>query len=258
MAADPSPLDDHFTLNVVAPHLEDFRPPDGPHNPQGDWQLDYGVYTLGSIRGHGGRAGGLTLRRKALANGGAVLDVDYQKTVRPDLAQQVAGQVRCRGDALATPLRWTFTSQIVDPSANPVEHTPLKKSAVADASRIEITDDRTRRSFPTPSAYTINWALFEAVGRLPRDRFEPLRFTMLDHFDQIKPHQVLSYRTTADVLLGNRPVRLHAYDHLGQGIVPWIYWVDDRGRLLFAVSGLEAYLLDSFQTSQQTGKGSAK
>ena len=58
-----------------------------------------------------------------------------------------------------------------------------------------------------------------------------------------------AYRLSADVLLAGQPVRLHAYDHLGEGIVPWIYWVDDRGRLLLAVSGLEAYLLDSFRPS---------
>ena len=123
---------------------------------------------------------------------------------------------------------------------------------------IDLTDGRTQRQIPAPGAYAVNWALFEAVGRLPREEFEPLRFTMLDHFDQLKPGQVLSYRETADVSLGGRSVRLHAYDHLGEGIVPWIYWVDDEGRLLFAVSGLEAYLLDSFKTPRQAGRGSAK
>jgi hypothetical protein len=94
---------------------------------------------------------------------------------------------------------------------------------------------------------------------------------MLDHLDEPKPNQSLSYRETADVLLsgrhltkrraahldkrqarkparslrGTQPVRLHAFEQLGDGIVPWIYWVDDRGRLLVAVSGLEAYILES-------------
>ena len=258
MATQPSPLDDQFTLNIVAGHLRGFQPPDRPHDPQADWQLAYGVYTLGGIQNHGGRTGSLTICRKASADRGAVLQVDYQKIVRPDFSQQVAAQIHCRGDALSTPLHWTFSSQILNPSGQPVEHTALKKTAVADGRRIEITDGRTRRSIPAPSAYTVNWALFDAVGRLPRKELEPLRFTMLDHFDQLKPGQVLSYRKTADVPLGDRPLRLHAYDHLGRGVVPWIYWVDDQGRLLFAVSGLEAYLLVSFQTSPPTGKGPAR
>jgi len=68
---------------------------------------------------------------------------------------------------------------------------------------------------------------------------------MLDHFDQVKPGQSISYRTTIDVMLGGRAVRLHGFDHLGEGIVPWVYWVDDQGRLLFAVSGLAGYLLNA-------------
>jgi hypothetical protein len=236
-----------FTLNVVAPHLEGFRPPEGPHNPQGDWTLAYGVYTLGSIRGHGGRIGKLTVRREATGDGGAVVGIDYQKRVNPGFSQSVVAEITCRGDVLGTPVRWTYASEIVDPAQGPLQHTTLKKSAAAKDGWVEIDDGRNRRRLSVGAPFTVNWALFEAVGRLPREPFDPVRFTMLDHFDQVKAGQVLSYRRSADVALGGRPVRLHAYDQLGEGIVPWIYWADERGRLLFAISGLEAYLVDSFR-----------
>ncbi|MHC4403849.1 MAG: hypothetical protein ACYTG0_29685 [Planctomycetota bacterium] len=236
-------LEDLFTLNVVAPHLKGFLPPEGPHDPKGDWKLAYGVYTLGSIRGHGGRVGSLVVERRAAGQDQAVVAVQYEKRVPPRYDQKVVGEITCRADALATPIRWSFSSQIGSRADGPVENTALEQSAVVQGEEVEIRDRHGVRSFHVARPFTVNWALFEAVGRLAREPFDPIRFTLLDHFDQLKPEQVLSYRQSAVVRLAGREVPLHAYDHLGQGIVPWIYWVDDRGRLLFVVSGLEAYLL---------------
>lgn len=234
-----------FTLNVIAPHLAGFRPPSSAHDPSGDWELTYKLYTLGAIAGPGGLAGSLTLRRKTKPDGQFVLAIDYHKQVPQQMAAMESGEITCRANALATPDRWVWSSRIVSADGKPIEHTPLQKSAIATDGAIEITDGPHRRRLSVDAPSTINWALFEAVGRLAREPFEPLRFVLLDHFDQVKRNQTLSFRETAEVALANRSLRLHAYDHLGEGIVPWIYWVDDAGRLVFAVSGLEAYLLET-------------
>jgi len=231
-----------FTLNVITPHLEGFRPPLGEHDPAGDWELSYTLYTLGSIAGSGGPMGSLVLRRKA-APAGFVLAVDYRKRVPPDMTQEVSGEITCRQDTLGTPKRWTYASAITAAGGGPIKHTRLEKSATTTDGQIEIHDGRHRRQLPVAARCTIHWALFEAVGRLPRTPFEPIRFTLLDHFDQVKPNHTLSFRRAADVMLGGQAVRLHAYDHLGEGVVPWVYWVDKQGRPLFAVSGLEAYVI---------------
>ena len=251
MLAETRKPQDLFTLNVVAPHLKGFRPPQGPHDPRGDWTLAYVVYTLGGIGNPGGRIGRLVVHRKAAADGGASVGIEYEKNVNPRRVQRVGAEIACRGDALATPVRWTFCSELTGRAdgAEPIEGTRIEQSAVAEAGQVEIRDGTRSRRLAVGPPFTINWALFEAVGRLPREPFDPIGFTLLDHFDQPKPCQVLSYRLSTDVELAGQPVRLHAYDQLGEGIVPWIYWVDDAGRLLMAVSGLEAYVLDSFRPS---------
>jgi hypothetical protein len=249
MVTQTRPPEELFTLNVVAPHLKGFQPPRDPHDPQGDWALDYGVYTLGSIRGHGGRLGSLNVKRKATGGEGAILGIEYQKRVNPDFLQKVVAEITCGGDRLATPTRWSCSAEIARRDGGTLEGTRLEKSGEAKDRQIEITDRRGVRRIAAPSSWTVNWALFEAAGRLAREPFEPIRFALLDHFDQLKENQVLSYRQSVEVAIGNKPSRLHAYDHLGEGIVPWIYWVDEAGRLLFAVSGLEAYLLDPFGPS---------
>jgi hypothetical protein len=74
----------------------------------------------------------------------------------------------------------------------------------------------------------------------------------LEDFDRPKPHHTLQYVDTVSLLLADHRtrtgtlLRLHVYHHLGDGNMPWVYWVDEQGRLLFAVSGFEAYALNSF------------
>ncbi len=245
MPDQPTRPQDHFTLDAVAPFLRRFQPPDGDFDTGRDWQLSWGVYTMGAIRGPGGPAGTLKIARKDLANETAALTIDYRKAAPGGFRQQVTAELRCRTDRLCTPLNWTYAAKIVDRAGTPIEVTSLKKSATVTDGVVEIADGRHRRRIELPKQYTVNWSLFEAVGRLPREQFDPLRFAMLDHFDQLKPDQVLSFRGTHNVLLGTRTVPLHSYGQIGQGIVPWVYWVDRSGRLLFAVSGLEAYLLQS-------------
>ena len=102
---------------------------------------------------------------------------------------------------------------------------------------------------PSTGPCTINWLLLEAVGRLPRAAFPPLGFTLLEDFDRPKPHHTLHYAETVNLALpaqrhAGEALRLHVYHHLGDGNMPWVYWVDDQGGLLFAVSGFEAYVLD--------------
>ena len=265
MAIEPK---DEFPLNIIVPVLDTFEPPQGDFEPEGEWTHRYALYTIGQ-RSHF-RVGSVSLRREAAA-GGPVLHVDYRKLFPRKHVGAVSAQVHCRPDALATPIRWRVASHTLGPDGKPVPHTRIEKTGTASAKSIAIADGKATRRIPTPTAYTINWALFDVVQRLPREAFEPRTFTLLDDFDEVKADHVLAFRKTSDVLLGgrrvqtqrweqlekgrirkttwgregDRPVRLHAYDHLGDGIVPEVYWVDDQGRLLFMVAGIEAYVWEA-------------
>jgi len=231
-----------FPLGILAPRLSALRPPAGPFDPRGDWRLAYGVYTMAG--GAGSRVGALRLARKAGAGEAFALSVDYDKIVVAGNRQRVTARLHCRADRLATPGRWTFTSRLIDSSGVPIPDTLLEKSATVVDGQIEIDDGRSKRRLPVPQAYTVNWALLEAVTRLPREPFGPLEFTLLDHFDQLKPGQTLGYRESVRVGLGGQTARLEVYDQVGRGVVPWVYGCDEQGRPLLAASGLEAYLLE--------------
>jgi hypothetical protein len=238
---------DIFNLNIITPHLSGFKPPQAAFEPRGDWSLSYDVH---SLTGYWPPVGKLQIHRQSVSDDTFDLCVNYTKILQDDYRHIVVGRILCRSDELASPVEWSFDFSTVAADGTLVPNTALKQSAVCRNDRIEFTDSKgfvRRVGIRTP--FTINWALLEAVQRLPHLQFEPPQFTLLDQFDLPKPNQTVSYRTTAAVMLGKEETRLHAYDHIGEGIVPWVYWVSDAGRLLFAISGIEAYVLNSQETS---------
>ena len=227
-----------FPLNTVGNVISLLRPPGEAFDAGGGFEATYGVFA--TPRG-ATRTGELRLRRSKGGDGRIVLVMHMTRRQPGGHVQRTVARMHCKADALATPVEWTFESDLRTSDKKVVPHTRIRKTAAAGDGEIVIKDGPHVQRLEVASAYTINWALFEAVGRLPRKAFPPIDFDLIDHFDQLKAAQTLSYRASRKVRLAGRPVRLHAYDHLGRGIVPWVYYVDERGLLVRAVSGLEAY-----------------
>jgi len=266
--AEATQLVDHFSLGFISGRVKAFRPPDESFDPGGDWTLNYGVYTFASGRSgasSGAQVGRMQFARKAVDDATALLTISYDK-LWPEVTQHVEAEIRCGTDRLSTPGAWHYSARVAD-----YENSKITKRATANDGRIEICDDHSTRRLALNGHFTINWALWDAVMRLPREAVELITFTMLDHFDQIKRRQSIAFRKSVVVSLGEqrrqeetmrelprgritetrwathggRNVTLHAFEHLGEGIVPWVYWLDDHGRLLFVISGIEVYILES-------------
>ena len=244
---------DHFPLNAIHRGLFDCAPPAGAHDPEGDWELTYRICTLSRRCEH---VGDLGLKRR---NQGKefLLGVRYDKYMPQGYRQWIEAEIRCSKDRLPKPLAWTFLSEIRDPEGQPIEGT-----------RTEHTQEDLQSVPSTP--YTLNWILFECVPRLPKEPFEPIRFTLLDHFDQVKPDYRLGFRESLWTVLGGSRVQatqieelekgrvarkvwdmegavatpLTGYDLVGRGNVPWVFYVDEQGRLLYVVAGLESYMIE--------------
>ena len=230
-----------FPLNAIGAAVNQITLPEGSFDPAGSWQQRYGVH---SVAGRLSRVGELRLDRQVKANGRVLLDMHYQKSLSGG-RQTISAKIHLAADSpLSTPEAWSFVARVLDTEGHVMENTQIKKSIRMQDGILTIDDPSGQKTVPITGDYTLNWALFDAVQRLPAERFAPIRFTLIDHFDQVKPNHTLSFRTSTDVTIRGKPQTLRAYDQLGEGIVPWVWWVDQHGRLLAAVSGLEAYLLE--------------
>jgi hypothetical protein len=261
MPADPRTV---FPLSVLTPVLAKFVPPEGAFTPEGQWTHKYGVYTIGQ-RGCA-RVGEVLLTRRPDADGTRLM-LAYDKAA-PGGANRLTADIRCRADALASPMSWELAGSTAFSDGKQVPSTAFRQSAAVHGSGIELRDGVKRRALQVGPPFTLNWCLFDAVQRLPAEGMKPVQFTLLDDFDQVKPGQTLAPHGQVTFAFGgsrvvrhrlvklergtiHRPVLereggqnvvLRQYSQTGRGVVPWVYYVDETGRLLFAVGGIEAYV----------------
>ena len=243
MEPDPNDSLERYPLRSLVTTLRTYKPPSGPFDPAGSWDQAWGVCTLAGQTVGARPVGSLTLRRR-VSGKDATLEVAYDKMLSGG-RQKIAATLRGRADdPLATPDGWTFQIDLLDTAGKPVPHTQVRKRAAVEKGTITIRDAAETRRIAVAGPYTVNWCLFDAVQRLPREKTKPLAFTLIDHFDQPKPETTLAYRKPMTVgVAGGLTVATHAYEQFGRGNVPWVYWVDEAGRLLFVVAGLEGYVL---------------
>ena len=266
-----------FPLDMLAAHLKGFRPPQTPHDSAGQWQLAYGQYSLAAFSGFGSRVGTIHISRLRREADTFSLQLQCEKSTYGHFTDRLTAEIEARSQGLPQPLRWSWQEEIVDANAAVLPLGTLRRSAALQGGILELAGGKRKLAVAGPC--TLNWLIFEAVGHLPREAFPPLRFTLIDDFDQVKPAHTLRYADTVTVMLGDHPVRETHVEELEKGRIhktswgrrrsvrsparvpsrrrgqrAWVYWVDDQGRLLFAVSGIEAYGRSTVSRRPRSGR----
>ena len=236
-------INDHYSLRTICNNsLKDFSFPEGDFNPDGNWTSSYKVMTL---TGQGWPLGKLKIKRICKENGRINLVMHYQLFLKGGYRQDITGQIECVNNSLSSPAFWKFNSLILTPSKQPQPFTKQTKTAKISNGKMQIVSSG-KKSIKIPNEnYTTNWLLFDAVQRLPKDQTTPITFAMLDHFDQIKKDQKLTFRTNTVIKYKDKDHQLYAYQQVGTAVTPVVYWVNNQGRLLFVISGFEAYILEN-------------
>ena len=227
-----------ITLNMVSSLLEKMKIP--PQIVGGDWSGDFGIYTLAAEVP--GKIGDIKLHCNNLSKEKAVLTLHDERQILANCVQHVKAQVYFSNDALCTPSQWSYNADILDAQGKGMENMRIAKSASISGSKLKVRCSSGVRKYDIDGGVAINWLLFVAVQRLEKNSNKKYEFTMLDHFDQIKKNQQLWYSQSTQVNVGGEETTLHAFDHVGDGIVPWVYWVTSSGQLVCAISGIEAYV----------------
>jgi hypothetical protein len=276
MPDDTAADDLSFPLARLGRFLREMPVPAEGFDAKGSHATEYGVLTL---TGRGSGTGRLHIGRTADA-AGPTIDVVYEKRMIDGGMHRTESRIRCRDDALLTPRSWTVSSTVTGPKGEAVpDLTDTATFRIEGDELVSAAGEReVRRPLP-PGPRALNWALFAAAGVLGRDRASVPEFTLIDHFDQVKPGHALRFRGTGDLVIGGhdrvefdptplergrllRPVRRLAgatrlpcnmVAQTGPGIVPIIYITDPEGRLLIASSGLEAYIVAP-QSDAQGGR----
>jgi hypothetical protein len=209
------------TLAGIRQFLNKFSPPSGSFDPTGAWKQSYTIQHTGG-----------ELRVESLithANGG----------------QQTTATIQCASDALCAPRSWKLESIMRDQAGQEIASTRVVQEATVKDGSIESTLGGRKVNVKTPHPFTSNWSLFAAVQRLDAKQTTPLRFALLEDLDLLKPNQVLAPAGSKTVEVADgKQLALTGFERIGEGILPYRYWLDNQHRLLFVQSGPRAYLYD--------------
>ena len=220
--------------------FQDFLPPAGPFDPAGAWTNTYRLWMVQQWNS----GGMLSLRRQPQGGKGAKLTVDQTILQWSGHVRFLEAELFCAADALTTPKRWSLEARCLGPDKRVFDSTVMSEKGELKGGVREVWSGNRSRQSKVPTPITSNWSLLDAVGRLDGKATKPLAFAMLDEMDLLKCDQELSYRGEKVMDFGGRKVKLTGYHQIGRGVLPWQYWVNEQGRLLFAFSGVRAWIYD--------------
>ena len=227
-----------------------------PFDPDGSWDHSYVVLDTAPTRdGSKMREEGfLRIRRTASPdNGPFTLDIELLALKQSFGSFRSTIQVQCRPDRLGTPVAWKFSSVSSDNKGKPVDLTRVEEEGRVENGH-NIWQNRKARRRKAPDLFTSNWAIFDAVQRFGKEPFEPIQFDMLEDLDLLKPNQRLTYWGTTEVELGGRTMKLTGYQQIGEGILPYHYWLDASGRVILAHGALRGFMFNPNARSLAGGR----
>jgi len=228
-----------YSLDGITPVLAQYRVPTETLGTSGSWTRVYAHYSLHNLKASDGT---MTMTHTPGVVSG--LNVDFRMMIEGGRRQHRETMDLCFewSGKLSIPKTWEMKSSVME-DGKALDGLSAKSSgALRDNTLVMKTVNGTHK-YTAAEPATINWLLFDAVSRFGGKPIEPLRFTLIDHGDKVKPEVSLSYRKSVTTVIGNVEMTLQSYEMKGQGILPTVFWTDERGLLLFVISGREAYCL---------------
>jgi hypothetical protein len=153
-----------------------------------------------------------------------------------------SAQIRCAANAVATPSEWTLASRFLDSGGTEVSELTLEEQGRLPDYDGGPAGNQPKRPGAPPSLVTSDWCLFEAVQRMPFRADAGRRFDLLEGLSVARRAQRIVYRGKGEVIDGVGPA--HWFQQMGSGMLPYDYWLDERHRLVVAVTFSRAYVLD--------------
>ncbi len=236
----------HWSLDYIGDLLENYTPPTGPFDPAGAWEQRYMVALVVPEEGRNKSSdqGHMLIRRTPMIDDDLIrLDVELTVLMAGASAHRTCGCVTCKNDLLCSPVSWCVQSDQLTSQGALIPRTHLIEEGFIEAGRWVRVWKKGKRSMEAPVPLTSDWSLFEAVQRFPGRRTRPLDFSMLEEMDQLRPEQHLEETGVIAPVFDGKSHKLRGYHQTGRGILPYHYWVDEANRLLFAVGGIQGFVL---------------
>jgi len=172
---------------------------------------------------------------------------ELQDTYSPDFAGTYVfeGEISTRDDMLATPLSWNCHTKLLRGNSEEayMNTSHRWRGAYRDGQISYESGSYKLKKEIIEGNLSWKWGMINLVQLMAQEAVEEMHFSALDEMDMVYEHQFARYRMKKRIECGRGEVEFTVFDVLGDGIIPTVYWVDDRGRVAFIISGVEAYMI---------------
>lgn len=208
----------------------------------GDWIHSYRIWTNHANATYQAKNTGHITVARSVADPGVSFQVRQLIVNQDGMFQRIEALVNCRSDDPATVRDWEAEVVCYDAAQCPIPGLDLAVSGRVSDEQVEMTVNGTDETHAINGPLLCQWLILDAVQRGHR-RCRP--FTTLEHGLKLKAGQTLTP--------GEPPLFESAVDggvldltvQRGRGLLPWDYWRDSNGRVLYAFSGTVMVILDS-------------
>jgi hypothetical protein len=155
------------------------------------------------------------------------------------------GEMAAKNDLLASPVKWECETKIADElNGLPYLNTLHRWKGSFKNGRVYYQSGSQHIiKIPANQDLTWKWGIINLVQKMAEQSVHEIHFSALDEMDMIYAHQYARFRKKQLIDCGTAKVDFSVFDVLGDGIIPTVYWLDNFNRVIFIISGVEAYVL---------------
>ncbi|MCF7849359.1 MAG: hypothetical protein K9M45_10950 [Kiritimatiellales bacterium] len=217
---------------------------DHTFNPSNDWKHLYRFHgSHGYCNDPSTPDGSLRIKRRAEGSSQRFL-ITQKFEHDSGRNHELKATLHCAVDSVATPQEWQLRSAFTDGEGQSIPGADSTTDGSFGNGKIILSTNGFKQ-FHASEGMASDWALIEAVQRLPFGMKEPLRFDLLEGLTLFRPRHEIYYQGIETFKSGGRSLGLHRFNQLGTGTLPYNYWLDENHRLILFVTHSRAYWLDS-------------
>ncbi len=225
--------------------IDEFPETPKDFDPEANWVNMYRIWTCHGFRESGNQnVGFLRIERlTGKSNAAFTLKVHRHIVEADGIVHIIDAEIQCQNDQLASPVRWRLSSRFIEVDGR-VQQLSIQEKARIEENVMILQKGSQILKRKVSSRLTCDFSIFEAVQRLKFDKGSLLSFDMLEGLSLLKQGHRLSYGGVYPMKMSGNNVFLHRFDQLGDGILPYEYWLDNNHRLMAVTSMNKAYILD--------------
>lgn len=233
--------------------FEDTPFPAGDFRPEENWTNYYRLWTSYGYYDRNRDDGHLKISRQAKSteNGYKLLvEQDYinlaNRKHENTLLHKTSATITCKNNETASPVSWDLTSEFLNGPENIEQFEraePLREKVIVKNDELIVTvNDKTHKRKVSGNV-TGDWNLFNAVQLFPFDKSIDIKFDLLEGLRAFRQNHYLYYKGKAVEKWGAKTVALHCFEQIGEGVLPYEYWLNEHHRLVLVITGNRAYIL---------------